>query len=110
MEGHAAMDMSIQRDGSFLQRLFSAEGLTSVSHVFVMEWLAILRDLILGLFIAGAIAAWVPETFWQEFFLTDHPGWAVSWGPIVGPIVAIFSFVCSIGRPTRATPACRAKS
>ena len=97
MEGHAAMDMSIQRDGSFLQRLFSAEGLTSVSHVFVMEWLAILRDLILGLFIAGAIAAWVPETFWQEFFLADHPGWAVAWGPIVGPIVAIFSFVCSIG-------------
>jgi uncharacterized membrane protein YraQ (UPF0718 family) len=97
MEGHAAMDMSIQRDGSFLQRLLSAEGLTSVSHVFVMEWLAILRDLVLGLFIAGAIAAWVPETFWQEFFLADHPGWAVAWGPIVGPIVAIFSFVCSIG-------------
>ena len=74
MEGHAAMDMSIQRDGSFWQRLFSAEGFTSVSHVFVMEWLAILRDLILGLFIAGAIAAWVPETFWQKFFLADHPG------------------------------------
>jgi uncharacterized protein len=97
MEGHAAMDMSITRNGSFWQRLFSAEGLTAVSHVFVMEWLAILRDLILGLFIAGAIAAWVPETFWQKFFLTDHPGWAVAWGPIVGPIVAIFSFVCSIG-------------
>ena len=97
MEGHAAMDMSIKRDGSFWQRLFSAEGLTSVSHVFVMEWLAILRDLILGLFIAGSIAAWVPETFWQNFFLADHPGWAAAWGPIVGPIVAIFSFVCSIG-------------
>ncbi len=97
MEGHAAMDMSVKRDGSFWQRLFSAEGLTSVSHVFVMEWLAILRDLIVGLFIAGAIAAWVPETFWQNFFLADHPGWAAAWGPIVGPIVAIFSFVCSIG-------------
>jgi uncharacterized membrane protein YraQ (UPF0718 family) len=97
MEGHAAMDMSIQREGSFWQRLFSAEGFTSVSHVFVMEWLAILRDLILGLFIAGAIAAWVPETFWQNFFLADHPGWAAVWGPIVGPIVAIVSFVCSIG-------------
>jgi uncharacterized protein len=97
MEGHAAMDMSIQREGSFWRRLFSAEGFTSVSHVFVMEWLAILRDLILGLFIAGAIAAWVPETFWQNFFLADHPGWAAVWGPIVGPIVAIVSFVCSIG-------------
>jgi uncharacterized membrane protein YraQ (UPF0718 family) len=97
MEGHAAMDMSIKGDGSFWQRLFSPAGYTSVSHVFVMEWLAILRDLVLGLLIAGAIAAWVPETFWQSFFLASHPGWAAVWGPIVGPAVAIVSFVCSIG-------------
>jgi uncharacterized protein len=97
MEGHAAMDMSIKREGSFWQRLFSAEGFTSVSHVFVMEWLAILRDLVLGLLIAGAIAAWVPETFWRGFFLADDPGLSAVWGPIVGPIVAIVSFVCSIG-------------
>jgi uncharacterized membrane protein YraQ (UPF0718 family) len=97
MEGHAAMDMSIQGDGSFWRRLFSPQGFTSVSHVFVMEWLAILRDLVLGLFIAGAIAAWVPETFWRDFFLANHPGWSAVWGPIVGPVVAIISFVCSIG-------------
>ncbi|MEE6139284.1 permease [Mycobacterium sp. 050128] len=97
MEGHAAMDMSITREGSFTQRLFSAEGFTSVSHVFVMEWLAILRDLVLGLLIAGAIAAWVPESFWRGFFLADDPGWAAVWGPIVGPVVAMVSFVCSIG-------------
>jgi uncharacterized membrane protein YraQ (UPF0718 family) len=97
MEGHAAMDMSIQKEGSFWQRLFSPQGFTSVSHVFVMEWLAILRDLVVGLLIAGAIAAWVPESFWRSFFLTDHPGWSTVWGPIVGPLVAIVSFVCSIG-------------
>ena len=97
MEGHAAMDMSIKREGSFWRRLFSPQGFTSVSHVFVMEWLAILRDLVLGLLIAGAIAAWVPERFWQSFFLADHPSWSALWGPIVGPIVAIVSFVCSIG-------------
>ncbi|MDT5220293.1 MAG: uncharacterized protein QOF15_2398 [Mycobacterium sp.] len=97
MEGHAAMDMSIQGEGSFWQRLFSGPGLTSVSHVFIMEWLAILRDLVLGLFIAGAIAAWVPETFWRDFFLTSQPTWSVVWGPIVGPFVAMVSFVCSIG-------------
>jgi hypothetical protein len=38
MEGHAAMDMSVQREGSFTRRLLSREGFTSVSHVFVMEW------------------------------------------------------------------------
>jgi len=97
MEGHAAMDMSVQREGSFWQRLLSREGFTSVAHVFIMEWAAILRDLVVGLLIAGAIAAWVPESFWQHFFFADHPVLSAFWGPIVGPIVAIVSFVCSIG-------------
>ncbi|OCB38676.1 hypothetical protein A5675_01135 [Mycobacterium malmoense] len=97
MEGHAAMDMSIKKQGSFVQRLFSAEGFTSVAHVFVMEWMAILRDLVIGLLIAGAIAAWVPGKFWETFFLADDPGLSTLWGPIVGPFVAIVSFVCSIG-------------
>jgi uncharacterized membrane protein YraQ (UPF0718 family) len=97
MEGHAAMDMSVPGAGSFWRRLLSGKGFTSVSHVFVMEWAAILRDLVLGLLIAGAIAAWVPETFWQNFFLTDHPTVSAIWGPLVGPIVSIVSFVCSIG-------------
>jgi uncharacterized membrane protein YraQ (UPF0718 family) len=97
MEGHAAMDMSVQGEGSFLRRLLSPQGFTSVSHVFVMEWAAILRDLVLGLLIAGAIGAWVPESFWQAFFFTGHPVVSALWGPLVGPLVAILSFVCSIG-------------
>jgi hypothetical protein len=97
MEGHAAMDMSVTRTGSFTRRLFSGEGFTSVSHVFVMEWAAILRDLVGGLLAAGAIAAWVPDGFWRSFFLTGHPLAARLWGPLIGPVVAIISFVCSIG-------------
>jgi uncharacterized membrane protein YraQ (UPF0718 family) len=49
------------------------------------------------LLIAGALAAWVPKTFWQAFFLQGHPILAKLWGPIVGPVVAILSFVCSVG-------------
>ncbi|MFL6056955.1 MAG: permease [Actinoallomurus sp.] len=97
MEGHAAMDMSVRREGSFWRRLLSGQGFTAVSHVFVMEWAAILRDLVIGLLIAGAIAAWVPASFWQGFFLVDHPLAAKIWGPLVGPLVAVVSFVCSIG-------------
>jgi uncharacterized protein len=97
MEGHAAMDMSIRRDGSFARRLFSGEGFTSVSHVFVMEWAAIIRDLVIGLLVAGAIAAWVPDSFWQGFFFAGHPLAAKLWGPLIGPVVAVVSFVCSIG-------------
>ena len=97
MEGHAAMDMSVQSAGSFWRRLFSGEALTSVSHVFVMEWAAIWKDLVGGLLIAGAIGAWVPDAFWQDIFLADHPTAAAVWGPLVGPLVAVLSFVCSIG-------------
>jgi len=97
MEGHAAMDMTVGGSGSFVRRLASAEGFTAVSHVFVMEWAAIIRDLVGGLLIAGAIAAWVPDSFWNSFFFTGHPLAAKLWGPLIGPAVAIISFVCSIG-------------
>jgi uncharacterized membrane protein YraQ (UPF0718 family) len=97
MEGHAAMDMSIAGTGSFWTRLLSAEGLTSVAHVFVMEWAAIWRDLVAGLLIAGAIGAWVPNSFWQGLFIDGHPTASAVWGPIIGPLVAVVSFVCSIG-------------
>ena len=73
MEGHAAMDMSVKREGSFARRLLSGEGFTSVSHVFVMEWAAIIRDLVIGLLVAGAIAAWVPDSFWHSFFFAGPP-------------------------------------
>ncbi len=97
MEGHAAMDMSIARPGSFASRLLSREGYTAVAHVFVMEWAAIIRDLVIGLIAAGAIAAWVPDRFWRVFFVVGHPLAAKVWGPLIGPVVAIVSFVCSIG-------------
>jgi uncharacterized membrane protein YraQ (UPF0718 family) len=97
MEGHAAMDMSVQRPGSFARRLFSADGYTAVAQVFVMEWAAIIRDLIIGLIVAGAIAAWVPDHFWRAFFFAGHPLAAKLWGPLIGPVVAAMSFVCSIG-------------
>jgi uncharacterized membrane protein YraQ (UPF0718 family) len=97
MEGHAAMDMSVTRDGSFARRLLSPEGFTAVSHVFVMEWAAIIRDLVIGLLVAGAIAAWVPDSFWHAFFFAGHPLAAQLWGPLIGPVVAVISFVCSVG-------------
>src|ERR1700722_1123780 len=97
MEGHAAMDMTVKAEGSLLSRLTSTEGLTSVSHIFVMEWAAVLRDIVLGLLIAGALAAWVPDSFWQHLFFTGHPLLAKIWGPLLGPIISIFAFVCSIG-------------
>src|SRR5579884_3217236 len=96
MEGHAAMDMSVS-GGSFFQKLFSSKGLTAISNYFVMDWASVWVDIVLGLLIAGALAAWVPESFWQAFFLSNNPTLAKIEGPLVGPLVAMFSFVCSVG-------------
>ena len=96
MEGHAEMDMSVTQ-GSVWQRITSKNGFTATSHYFVMDLLAVWKDIAVGLLIAGALAAWVPNDFWKEFFLVSHPVAAKVWGPIVGPIVAVVSFVCSVG-------------
>ena len=96
MEGHAAMDMSVLGE-TFWHKLFSAKGLTAISNYFVMDWASVWVDIALGLLIAGALAAWVPESFWQAFFLSNNPTLARIEGPLVGPLVAIVSFVCSVG-------------
>jgi uncharacterized protein len=97
MEGHAAMDMSVAGGGSFFARLWSARGFTSISHLFVMDWVSVWIDVLGGFLIAGALAAWVPNRFWQAFFLSGNPTLARIEGPLVGPLVAIVSFVCSVG-------------
>ena len=84
MEGHAAMDMSVTSEGSFWRRLASVPGFTSVSHNFVMEWAAILRDLVLGLLIAARPQPGSQGTFWQHLASYRAPLAAKIWGPLIG--------------------------
>jgi uncharacterized protein len=97
MEGHAEMDMSVQAPGGILRRLLSPAGFTATAQYFVMDWAAVARDIFGGLLIAGALAAWVPDSFWRSVFLQHHGALGTVWGPLIGPLVAIVSFVCSIG-------------
>lgn len=98
MEGHAAMDdMALGGDRGIWQKLRSSEGRTATSHFFVMDWASIWTDIVVGLLIAGALAAWVPDEWWRTLFLSSHHTWSVIWGPIIGPLIAVLSFVCSVG-------------
>lgn len=96
MEGHAAMDMSLH-EGSLWERASSEKGRTAISHFFVMDWASLWLDIAVGLLIAGCLSAWVPKHFWQAFFVAGHPLLAKVWGPLIGPAVAVLSFVCSVG-------------
>src|SRR5260221_10699168 len=96
MEGHAEMDMSVG-NGPLLKRFASAEGFTAISRYFVMDWASVWVDLVGGLLIAGALAAWVPNTVWSSVFFTHDPAATKIVGPLLGPLIAVASFVCSVG-------------
>jgi uncharacterized protein len=85
MEGHAAMQHVM------------ASRFTAISHNFYMDVASVAQDLGIGFLVAGALAAWVPNGFWQALFLTGHPAVAQVWGPLIGPVIAMLSFVCSVG-------------
>ena len=96
MEGHAEMDMSVT-EGPLLKRMLSDKGRTAISHYFVMDWVSIWKDIAGGLLLAGVLAVFVPKEGWQAFFLSSHPNLTTFWSPLVGPVVAVLSFVCSVG-------------
>jgi uncharacterized protein len=85
MEGHAAMQHVM------------ASRLTAISHNFYMDVASVAQDLVLGFLIAGALAAWVPNSLWQSIFFSSHPGVSQVWGPLIGPVIAMLTFVCSVG-------------
>ncbi|MEJ2760868.1 MAG: permease, partial [Gammaproteobacteria bacterium] len=83
--------------GTWRERLTSGEGWTAISHYFVMNWSMLWKDIAVGLLISGTLGALVPDSFWHAAFLTDDPVLSKLWGPVVGPLIAIASFTCSIG-------------
>jgi uncharacterized membrane protein YraQ (UPF0718 family) len=96
MEGHASMDMSVH-GGPLWRRLTSSRGITAISHYYWMDWASVWFDVALGLLLAGAAAAWVPHDIWARVFDTHDPVMAKLIGPLIGPLIAVVTFVCSVG-------------
>ena len=96
MEGHSEM-ATMEKSGTIWGRIASREGLTAISHYFIMNWQMLWKDIVGGLLISGTLGALVPHSFWASLFLSGHGFLSIVWSILIGPVVAVLSFVCSIG-------------
>ena len=82
-------------------KLATRQGLATAGGYFAADWRMIGRDIALGLVIAGTLAALVPKSWWETLFLSSGAGepgfWIALENAVVGPVIAILSFVCSVG-------------
>lgn len=73
--------------------------LTRVANAFAMDWSMLWKEMVIGFVIAGLLAVLVPNHIWRALFLT-HSGSTplrLVENAVVGPLIAVLSFVCSIG-------------
>src|SRR5436305_3998174 len=71
---------------------------TWVAHAFVMDWSMLWKEILGGFLIAGFLATMVPHDWWEALFLESGPAVVRSIeNALVGPIIAVISFVCSVG-------------
>jgi uncharacterized membrane protein YraQ (UPF0718 family)/YHS domain-containing protein len=79
------------------ERLTSMQAWSDVAHNFRGDWAMLWKEITAGFVIAGFIAL-LPMDFFNALFLTDAPGWLrLLENVLVGPLVAVLSFVCSVG-------------
>ncbi len=83
---------------SLWQKLLRRDTWVIVAQNFVMDWSMLWKDLLLGFLIAGALSVFVPDGVWQALFVKGASPWVqVPANALLGPLVAVLSFVCSIG-------------
>lgn len=63
------------------------------------EWMMLWEDILVGFIMAGIIAGFVPDSAWTALFAQELLGMplALVWATIIGSIIGIATFVCSVG-------------
>lgn len=83
------------------KRILSLKGWRDVADRYVMEWKMVWKDVTIGFTVAGIIATFVPQSFFQTLFIgsgKDDPAfWEILAQSVVGPIAAFFTFIGSMG-------------
>jgi uncharacterized membrane protein YraQ (UPF0718 family)/YHS domain-containing protein len=79
------------------RRLVSIDAWSDVAHNFRGDWEMLWREILAGFAIAGFISL-LPMDFFNSLFITDASRpLRLAENVVLGPIVAILSFVCSVG-------------
>jgi len=80
------------------QKLRSGQGWSYVAHYVSMDWSMIWKDMVAGFLIAGFIAVLVPNSLWNTLFVQSAPApLRTLENALIGPLIAVISFVCSVG-------------
>jgi uncharacterized protein len=84
-------------EGGWRQRLTSRAAWAEVARNFRMDWAMLSREIALGFLLAGFVAQ-LGTGFFQGLFIVHAPApWPAIESALVGPLIAVLSFVCSIG-------------
>jgi uncharacterized membrane protein YraQ (UPF0718 family) len=79
------------------ERVRSLEAWSEVARNFRADWLMLWKEIATGFVIAGFVALLGMDVF-NGLFLEDAPEPVrVVWAVVIGPLIAVASFVCSIG-------------
>jgi uncharacterized membrane protein YraQ (UPF0718 family) len=93
----ARHDHAVGSGRSWRERLTSAEAWTEVAHNFRADWWMLWKEITIGFLLAGFIGL-LGDDFFNFLFIEDAPGWLTAIeNVIVGPLIAVLSFVCSVG-------------
>jgi hypothetical protein len=83
---------------SFKEKIRRRENWSRVADAFFMDAMMLWKEIVIGFLIAGFLMALVPENWWEKLFVTHGTSFArLVENAIVGPLIAVGSFVCSIG-------------
>jgi len=95
--GHEHETMTLA-GATLSQKLKDPRARIVIAQNFAMDWSMLWKDLAGGFLIAGALSAFVPGDIWAALFLKGTSPWLqVPVNALVGPLIAVISFVCSIG-------------
>ncbi len=90
-------DVGVPTSPPWRERVRTRAGWSDAAGYTISDLTMLRKELIAGFAIGGFASALVPTWFWRSLFVTGHGFWSSLQNVVLGPFLALISFVCSIG-------------